>query len=385
MVITRQSERAPSLLRAYIHTLEGKLEPREQAVLTTLEQERPAWSERFPQALNAARHGILERLVNAMLRENLFGMGERQIRIVGEKVRCEEGGRERSTEVVEASECQDQSQGQSQGQSQDPSCDTCDALISSDSELFHETLSTLAQQGWNAPEWCFLPLHGLHGDSSLLALPIIREYGYGRLELAARPLHLRRFGREPYTIRQLSHPVELLKLWRDEVIQSGDLPLDTLDAFAEEIADSTANLALALCGAQVRRKELQTEASAAGQTTLLDYLTARRRADDTFSPLVFLESWIIDGHPIHPGTKLKQGMATSDLLRFAPEFAATPDLEFVAVHHALLETQSIDELSMTERLYLEHPEVALAAETDLAKKGLSISDYHIVPVHPWQR
>lgn len=375
MVIIKPSDsttQAHSLLRSYITVLEGKPEPQEQDVLTVLQHKRPTWVAGFPAAMSEARRGILSRLLNAMVREDLFGFAKKQIIITQQK-----GSWQATGEVN--SHLQDLLAGELGAVLGKRETGLGDEGCSERVKESREPLYT------NTPlHWRLYPLHAPGADFSLLALPVAREFGYSRLTFAGKPLHVRRIGRRPLHVRALAHPVELLKLWRNEALQSGDPALDTLDRFAEEVCNSSANLALALCGARVRQTELQAEAQAAGHDTLLGYIETRRQQDDSFSPLLCLESWTIDGHPTHPGTKMKLGMPTADLLDCAPEFAASPALRFAAVHRDLLETQSLDESTFTERLLREHPEAAREAETLLAKKGLSLRDFHIVPLHPWQ-
>jgi siderophore synthetase component len=42
-----------------------------------------------------------------------------------------------------------------------------------------------------------------------------------------------------------------------------------------------------------------------------------------FSPLAFYEQLVVDGHPLHPGAKLKLGLGVGDVIRHSPEWART--------------------------------------------------------------
>ena len=63
----------------------------------------------------------------------------------------------------------------------------------------------------------------------------------------------------------------------------------------------------------------------------LEWVERKLASDPTFDPLVFYEQWVIEGHPLHPGTKIKIGMEPGDVIRHAPEWGARPGLALVAV------------------------------------------------------
>lgn len=345
----------PSLLRSYIQALEGKLEGQEADVYRVLQEERPEWTKHFATAVPKARLGILSRLINAMLRENLFDFAKRQIRVRENEFHGDDVTEEQRT-------------------------------------LAGDVLEVLRTQGieMNDAQWRLIPLtsdmdqdqDNEHGENThVLAIPVTREFGFGRLQLAGRPVYVRRQAGQSQ-VRVMEHPAELLRLWHQEAVKRDELASDVFDRFADEVCNSTANLVLAYCAGQVREEELRAEAGDA--KTLLDYIAQKQAQDETFSPLAFLESWVLEGHPVHPGTKMKVGLPTADLLNLAPEFAARPELRFLAVHKSIIRATSIDELDANERLFLEHPEVASESETLLRDKGLSPSDFYILPIHPWQ-
>lgn len=79
--------------------------------------------------------------------------------------------------------------------------------------------------------------------------------------------------------------------------------------YADEVANSVANLALARAG-----------------QPLPDPSTGTRT-----EPVAGWESLVVDGHPLHPGCRTRAGMSTAEVLAYAPEHRMTVDLRLVEV------------------------------------------------------
>lgn len=72
------------------------------------------------------------------------------------------------------------------------------------------------------------------------------------------------------------------------------------------------------------------------------------------------ENWTPEGHNLHPGAKTRTGFSISDQLSFAPEFASSLELPWIAVDKELLQTSGV--------------------VPELFDSG---SEW-VLPVHPWQ-
>lgn len=103
-----------------------------------------------------------------------------------------------------------------------------------------------------------------------------------------------------------------------------------------------------------------------------------------FSPLAFYEQLVVDGHPLHPGAKLKLGLSVGDVIRFSPELGARPEAAFVAVAKGCYRDASLDGRGLTAILYAEYPGLRWQVANVLREKELDADDYGLIPVHPWQ-
>ncbi|MEJ7242995.1 IucA/IucC family protein, partial [Staphylococcus caprae] len=54
------------------------------------------------------------------------------------------------------------------------------------------------------------------------------------------------------------------------------------------------------------------------------------------------EQAVIEGHPLHPGAKLRKGMDSSETFKYSPEFAQPIDLKIILIHHQFSKVQSLD-------------------------------------------
>jgi siderophore synthetase component len=115
------------------------------------------------------------------------------------------------------------------------------------------------------------------------------------------------------------------------------VPVDRIERFARELANSVANLALARGGASLRY----------GADLLLSREAGRPGA------LTALEQAIVDGHPLHPGCRTRTGMSTLDVLAYGPE------------HHTVVKLP----------VYDVPRDRWLSSGTGLAPR---------LPMHPWQ-
>jgi len=213
------------------------------------------------------------------------------------------------------------------------------------------------------------------GDLVLTA-PVARRFFLDRWDFVA-PITLRRGKVET----ELQSAVELLEVL-DEAFPPPDAEQTAWrNRFRFELANSAANYALALAGAARRRCNF---VRAAERFSVLDWVEWRVSCDESFSPLVFFEQWVVDGHPLHPGAKLKAGMSPLDVLQNSPEWEARPDVRIVAVakSHCLVATFQND--GPCDVLRREYPLLGSIVDQALQQRGLDPAAYEWIPVHPWQ-
>lgn len=94
---------------------------------------------------------------------------------------------------------------------------------------------------------------------------------------------------------------------------------------------------------------------------------------------------LLDGHPKALANKGRMGWGATDLKRYAPESAVGFQLHFIAVRRVRVQqalAKNISEKMLMEQCLDKTAQREL--EQRMGAAGLSLSDYVLMPVHPWQ-
>ncbi|MFC7372794.1 IucA/IucC family protein [Fictibacillus iocasae] len=158
------------------------------------------------------------------------------------------------------------------------------------------------------------------------------------------------------------HPNEILDL----LLSDGyDGPRGHFDSFRNDVANSAANLALAYA----------SHSLSSGISTL----EAAENALDSYS---FFEQLVIEGHPTHPGAKMRKGLSPEENWNYSAEFKETVRLQFAAVSKNLVYHQQMPGVSWQDELLQAEPLLAVEAQKVLGHNWKE--RYTLFPVHPWQ-
>jgi siderophore synthetase component len=257
-------------------------------------------------------------------------------------------------------------------------------------EILHRLLQALVRENvagissrasWHPGVERGLEIH-LSGGRTLL-VPVRRTLSFGRFDLGGS-----------VTLRNgscseiVEHPARLLDLLSDLPGYEGvlrDLAGEArLARFRLEVRNSAATYALALAGAGIRRRELAARARTSGVSTSLEWARGRSTEEGMFSTLAFYEQLVVDGHPLHPGAKLKLGLGVEDIIQHSPELGAHPEAALVAVTQERYRDVSLDRRGLPGVLCEEYPGLCQQVANALQEKALNPDDYGLIPVHPWQ-
>ena len=124
-------------------------------------------------------------------------------------------------------------------------------------------------------------------------------------------------------------------------------------------------------------------------TLLGDCKLALRKANMTAQDLAFLscenQQSLFDGHPKFAFNKGRRGWSSEDLKLYAPESERAFQLAWVAVHNSIIQKSTNDQVDWQQLISSAVDEAELhKMESVLASFNVDISDYTVVPVHPWQ-
>ncbi|CDH04819.1 Putative siderophore biosynthetic enzyme [Xenorhabdus bovienii str. oregonense] len=98
-----------------------------------------------------------------------------------------------------------------------------------------------------------------------------------------------------------------------------------------------------------------------------------------------VETAMTEGHPVFIANNGRIGFDADDYLDYAPESANPVTLIWIAVHRSKTVFSALSSLSYSQ-LVAEELEKYLPAcfEQHMQTLGLNLSDYYLMPVHPWQ-
>ncbi|MGC4376453.1 IucA/IucC family protein [Fictibacillus sp. Mic-4] len=329
-----------SLDKAARDSKEGKMMEDELNVLTFLKENEPTMVPAYQLSLARGRRGILNRLVSAMLREDIMGLVSYSydLYVIG----------------------------------------TIHTLnVPSIDEHWQKIIQTLHTYGLDSGR--SYKIYSL-SESSCIVIPVSRTYAFNRLEVAGKILHVSEKG-----ARRLEHAVEFLQLIRSKENTNGGNGYDWT-RLALELMNGSANLALAYAFWLEKKKKLREIARKQDIATTFDWVLLQKKLDPDFDASLFFEQLSVEGHNLHPGAKTKLGMEPKDVLRYAPEFNGEAAIQFAGIRKDYAEFAFIEENTkdVNEFLFTEYPTLRKAVEQEFTARGLRVNDFIFVPVHPWQ-
>ncbi|TKD72320.1 IucA/IucC family protein [Pseudalkalibacillus hwajinpoensis] len=217
----------------------------------------------------------------------------------------------------------------------------------------------------------------LNGEDERIEIPISKVYTLSHIDIAGDIVYANNSDHK----KVMSNPSQFLSLLTDNGFAT---TFDHIDQFFKEITNSTHNYALALTIAEDRKMNVQKEAKQLEVNNTMNYVLEKRRQNASFSPLVFFEQWVIQGHTIHPCSRTRLGLSPRDVTQYAPEWSGEPNVIPVAVHQKFCQMTKLENRSATNILLEEYPEVSNQLKTVMDNKKLNLNDYELIPVHPWQ-
>lgn len=336
--ITAELLETDCLITAYRNVRKGNVLPDELKILTFLQKAYPNMVPSYAGSLARGRKGILRRLAESMLREDIMGLSSTSYDLY--------------------------------------SIGSIHTLnVPAINKFWQSTIKALHTYGIEGGKvYKLYPL--IKGEC--LVIPVSRTYAFNRVEVDGPILHISKG-----SVSAIEHAVEWLQLLR---IKQGDSGQSAWVKLAEELVNGSANLALGYAYWEQKKKELKQKANGYGITTAIDWVLFQKSHNRTFDSSLFFEQLSVEGHNLHPGTKTKIGMDPEDVFRYAPEFDGVADIQFVAIHKDFAEWSVMNENKENANAFLfkEYPELRKVVEQEFTEQGLSVNDYVLVPVHLWQ-
>ncbi|ELJ9249167.1 sialic acid synthase [Staphylococcus pseudintermedius] len=225
----------------------------------------------------------------------------------------------------------------------------------------HSTFIQAEQLAHSAiPSGELLMIHFTYGQLTLYAR-VISHHAFNRVDVTG-PFYWRTADGED---RRVLHPNEVL-----DVIINEDTRYQGASAeqFRDDMENSAAHMALAL--------SYQAQHPLKDAPSLLDYIEAQ---DD---PYLTSEQLVVEGHPLHPGAKLRKGMSAQETIDYSSEYQHAMLMQFILVHHDVARTMA-QHGTYAEAVYHAFDGLKSVALQAIGSHA-PLEDYMPLIVHPWQ-
>ncbi|EGG96776.1 sialic acid synthase [Staphylococcus warneri] len=197
-----------------------------------------------------------------------------------------------------------------------------------------------------------------------LYAPISGQHAFNRVDVEG-PFYYQSINDSSFY--RVEHPNDILE-W--VLIEAPELDNEASDQFKDDLTNSAANMIFAI--------SYQAYSMKGESQPLFDII---KNHNDSY---LRSEQAVIEGHPLHPGAKLRKGMDSSETFKYSPEFAQPIDLKIILIHHQFSKVQSLDK-SYNDTINQLFPSMYQQLLDEIKQyDDINIYDYHVMIVHPWQ-
>ncbi|WP_436862412.1 IucA/IucC family protein [Staphylococcus caeli] len=196
-------------------------------------------------------------------------------------------------------------------------------------------------------------------SQKILYAPISGHHAFDRIDVEG-PFYFENHSK----IQRVLHPNEVL-----DCILTEAPHLDNAASyqFKEDINNSSANMAIAL--------SYQSLTLDGYNNPIFDLIA---NASDSY---LASEQSVIEGHPLHPGAKLRKGMTPETAIAYSSEFANTIKMQFILIHQSIAKVESLDK-NYNALVYDQFEGLYDIAQQTVGHE--QIENYYVMAVHPWQ-
>ncbi|WP_426456628.1 IucA/IucC family protein [Staphylococcus cohnii] len=188
---------------------------------------------------------------------------------------------------------------------------------------------------------------------------ITGEHAFDRLDVQG-PFYIEHNG----SYNRVQHPNEILNII---LTISPELDNEASTQFYEDLNNSVTNMAIAL--------SYQAYTLENNKKSLYDLII---NSEDSY---LSSEQFVIEGHPIHPGAKLRKGMTPETVINYSAEFGNAISLQFILIHKSIAKAQTYIE-EENDLLFRMFEGLKAAVMNHVGRD--QINQYYVMVVHPWQ-
>ncbi|WP_397599579.1 IucA/IucC family protein [Silvanigrella sp.] len=220
----------------------------------------------------------------------------------------------------------------------------------------------------------------IHISPKLKLIAFIKSFfSFERFDLV-KNLYLENSG----IVSEISHPNDLLDLIKEQWLQENENSVNSFDQFQIEIQNSVSNMILAQMSFEMNKSSFENDKIEYGINNSFDWVLKQKEKNKKFSSLSFYEQSVLNGHPVHPGSKTRMGMNLEDLIQYSPEWRKIVSLKLVAIDKKYSKVTMDKNGYLCDILFEDYPGLEEKFKLEMKDKGLNYEFYDLIPVHPWQ-
>ncbi|ARJ50332.1 IucA/IucC family protein [Staphylococcus lutrae] len=194
-----------------------------------------------------------------------------------------------------------------------------------------------------------------------LYAPVVSHHAFNRIDVQG-PFY---WETQSGVFQRILHPNEVLDMMIEEDPQYQG---EAANQFRDDLENSATHMTLAL--------SYQAQHPLNDVASLLQYIQSQ---SDSY---LTSEQLVIEGHPIHPGAKLRKGMSAKETIAYSSEYQQAIPMQFILIHKSMTRTMAQAET------YLEVVYPAFKGLKNIAQHALpptsTLDEYVPFIVHPWQ-
>lgn len=196
-------------------------------------------------------------------------------------------------------------------------------------------------------------------SSRTLIAPITGQHAFDRIDVSG-PFYFE----QDQVMTRVLHPKEILDCI---LIEAPELNNDASAQFLEDINNSVANMAIAI----------SFQHHTLSETTAPLWELIDQHPDSYLRS----EQSVVEGHPLHPGAKLRKGMTPETAIHYSSEFAQPIPMKFILINKQITRTSALNNQFNDVVYQLFNGLYDFAVETVGQE---AIDNYNVMVVHPWQ-
>ena len=216
--------------------------------------------------------------------------------------------------------------------------------------------------GYDVNVTAILEIHFPKSDVYLYA-PVTGQHAFNRVDVQG-PFYYKQ-GKHNDDFNRILHPNVVLD-WI--LTEAPELDNEASQQFRDDQTNSAANMTFALSYQYFKMCD--------DRAPLYDII---KNHQDSY---LRSEQAVVEGHPLHPGAKLRKGMDAFETFKYSSEFAQPIELKVVLLHHSVSRVQALNaNYNDTMKHMFSDIYSHLEKEFD---NTINLDDYNPMIMHPWQ-